>query len=228
MNKTQNPIARIAHLIETKSNIKQQIYRQLCETFKVMKQEAKKVVSDLDNQIKSKDKDVVVKVINVSDQEFHLKIAGDLLIFLMHTNVVTLDASHGFNKSKYVGEDMMRKYLGQINIYNFMSDSLKYNRLNDPGYLVARFSMNHEKRFLVEGKQQLNFMYDAVSENPVTNTDINILIQLVLSQVIENDLITRPFPEIQAITLNEKVLRTQAMGGGYKIGFQLGENQTPE
>ncbi|MTI20199.1 hypothetical protein E1176_04130 [Fulvivirga sp. RKSG066] len=228
MSQNQDPMAQIAELIENKSNIKQHTYRQLCETFKQLKQEAKSVVERINAQIKNKDKDISVKVINVNDREFHVKMAGDLLVFLMHTNIVTLDEKHGFNKSDYVAENPIRKYLGQINIYNFMADSVTYNRLNDPGYLVARFSLNFEKRFLVEGKRRLNFMFDTVSGAPVTNTDLSIIIQLALAQTIETDLVTRPFPEIQRITLNEKVMRTQAMGGGYKIGFQMNENQKVE
>lgn len=225
MSQSQDPISTIADLIETKSAIKQQTFRALCETFKAMKSEAKAVVEKINAEIKSKDRDISIKVINVSDHEFHIKMAGDLLVFLMHTNIVTLDHNHGFNKSDYVQQSPMRKYLGQVNVYNFMADSITYNRLNDPGYLVARLSMNFEKHFLVEGEKQLSFMFDNVSDKPISKTDLSIIIQLVLSQAIDSDLVTRPFPEIRAITLNEKILKTQAMGGGYKIGFQL---KTPD
>lgn len=221
MSQNQDPISAIAELIETKSAIKQQSFRELCQVFKEMKAEAKVVVDKINKELKSKDKDISIKVVNVSDHEFHIKMAGDLLIFLMHTNIVTLDPNHGFNKSEYVQELPVRKYLGQINVYNFMADSLTYNRLNDPGYLVARLSLNFEKRFLVEGEKQLSFMFDNVSQKEISATDMNIIIQLVLSQAIDSDLVTRPFPEIRAITLNEKILKTQALGGGYKIGFQL-------
>lgn len=221
MSINQDPIANIANLIETKSAIKQQTYRALCDTFKIMKVEAKRVVAKINEVLKSKDKDISILFVNINDHEFHIKMAGDLLVFLMHTNIVTLDTNHGFNKSDYVQELSLRKYLGQINIYNFMADSVTYNRFNDPGYLLARLSLNFEKHFLVEGEKQLSFMFDNVSEKPISQTDLNIIIQLVLSQAIDSDLVTRPFPEIRTITLNEKILKTQALGGGYKIGFQL-------
>lgn len=221
MSQNQDPIAHIAEQIETKSNIKQQTYRKLCLTFKRMKKEAQAVVEQINAKLTDKDEDITIEVISVSDQEFHIKMAGDLLIFLLHTNIVTLAPEHAFNKSDYVAENTLRKYLGQINIYNFMADSITYNRLNDPGYLLARVSLNYEKHFLVEGEKQLNFMFDSVSSHPISETDIKVIIQLVLSQAIDNDLVTRPFPQIRTITLNEKVLKTQAMGGGYKIGFQM-------
>ena len=44
-----------------------------------------------------------------------------------------------------------RTYCGVINMYNFLSDSFKYNRENDLGYLIGRMFINKENTF-VEGK----------------------------------------------------------------------------
>jgi hypothetical protein len=77
----------------------------------------------------------------------------------------------------------------------------------------------------VEGERQLNFMFENVSSNPITNTDLNIIIQLAISQSIDNDLITSSFPSIRVISLIEKIENTQAMGSGYKIGFQMSYQQ---
>lgn len=228
MSDNQNPIEHIANLIETKSAIKQEAFRKLCSNFKQLEKEAKNVVKLINEKIKKKDKDIVLVVEHVSDQEFHVKVAGDLLIFIMHTNIIVLEDTHGFNKSPYVQADTANKYLGQINVYNFMADSLKFNRLNDPGYLLARLFINHEGRFLVEGERQLNFMFEHVSEKPITNFDLNVIIQLVISQSIDNDLITSPFPNIRVISLNQKLEKTQALGAGYKIGFQMSYQQKLE
>ncbi|MEQ8925344.1 MAG: hypothetical protein RLO81_05990 [Fulvivirga sp.] len=225
MSLEQDPIKHIARLIETKSAVKQQTFRNLCQNFKTLEKEAKKVVSKINAELTSKDKDVTLAVTRINDREFHVKVAGDLLVFLMHTNIIILDSAHGYNKSPFVEENAMRKYLGQINIYNFMADSFKYNRLNDPGYLIARLFCNYENHFLVEGERQLSFMYEKVSEKPISNTDLNIIAQLVMSQSIDNDLVTAPFPDIRVISLHQKIEKTQALGGGYKIGFQMSYQQ---
>ncbi|MDX1627229.1 MAG: hypothetical protein R3345_00945, partial [Fulvivirga sp.] len=151
----------------------------------------------------------------------HIKLAGDLLVFLMHTNIVTLEEQHGFNKSDYVQENAMRKYLGQINIYNFMADSFKYNRLNDPGYLLARLFVNHEAHFMVEGEGQLRFIFESFSKQKISTKDLQLLLQIVLNQAIESDLITRPFKDIRYISVQEKIQKSQQLGAGYKIGFQM-------
>jgi hypothetical protein len=54
-----------------------------------------------------------------------LKVAGDTIIFHMHTNVFKLDQSHSLWKTSYLGEDELRGYFGVVNMYNFLSDSFK-------------------------------------------------------------------------------------------------------
>ena len=46
----------------------------------------------------------------------------------------------------------MRSFCGVINIYNFLSQTLlKYNRLNDAGFLIASVFINKDYHFFVEG-----------------------------------------------------------------------------
>lgn len=228
MENQQDPIASIAQQLQTKSYVKQEAYRQLCKAFLNLQDEASKVIDQVNTKLESKDEDISMQVISISDQEFHIKVAGELLIFIMHTNIITLDDEHRLNKSQYVHEAPHRRYLGQINVYNFMSDSLKFNRLGDPGYLLSRFFINCEAHFLVEGERQLNFMFENVSNTPVSPTDLSIFIQILISQALESDLISPPFPTIRTISLNQKIEKTQALGGGQKVGFQMSYQQDTE
>lgn len=221
MSQFQNPMEHIADVLETKACVKQEAYRNLQHIFNMLKEESQKIISEVRTKIKNKDQDVTLDVINVSENEFHLKVAGDMLVFFLHTNITTLSKEHGLNKTKYVTDNPMRRYLGQINVYNFMADSLKYNRINDPGYLISRFFINFEKHFFIEGDGQLRYMVDTISSKPITPTDISIYIQLVISQALDTDLVTSSFPAIRTITLNQKMEKSQALGGGQKIGFQM-------
>jgi len=49
-----------------------------------------------------------------------------------------------------------------------MSDSLKFNRVNDPGYLLTRLMINHDNRFFTEGEGQLATRFNKVSGHPWT------------------------------------------------------------
>lgn len=226
---SQDPIAHISELLLTKSGVKQVAYRNICQVFKSLKKEAIKLIETINAQTDSKDEDIILSVNEISDQEFHVKVAGDLLVFFLHTNIITLSEDYAYNKSPYVQENLARKYLGQINVYNFMADSLKYNRLNDPGYLLARLMVNFEQRFIVEGDRQINFMFESVSNKPIEKTDISILIQLLITQAINNDLVVPPFQKIRSISLQQKLIQSELLGAGdKKIGFQMSAQQNVE
>lgn len=128
-------------------------------------------------------------------------------------------------KEPYIRENEINRYFGQIMIYNFMSDSLKYNRVNDPGYLLARLLVNHEGRYVVEGEGKLGVVYSHISQAPITESDLNVLIKIALTLAIENDLMAPPYPQVKFITLFQKMEKTQEMGAGQKIGFRMSYNK---
>ena len=218
----QDSFARIARQLETKVIVKQKAYRILCHLFKDMEKETRDVIDEINQNVKITDKDVTINFKKISDHEFHLKVAGDLLVFFLHTNIITLDRAHKVNNSKALESDPLRRYFGQVMVYNFMADSLKYHRLRDPGYLVARFLVNCDGHFFIEGDGQLNFLFSDISENPVSELDLNVFIQLTIANALDKDLVAPPFPEIRTITLGQKLEKTQDLGGGQKIGFQMG------
>jgi hypothetical protein len=115
----------------------------------------------------------------------------------------------------------VNRYFGQIMIYNFMSDSLKFNRVNDPGYLLARLMINHDNRFFIEGEGQLATLFNKISEHPLTIETLNALVKLALAIAIENDLMAMPYPDVKFITLYQKLEHTPDLGGGQKIGFRM-------
>lgn len=217
----QDPTQNIAEILLSKSSVKQKTYRNVCTAFKQMQEEAQKVIEDLNSKTADRDEDVDLKMNVVSEQEFHVQIAGDLLVFVLHTNIITLPADYEYNKTSYVQDQPLRKYMGQINVYNFMADSFEFNRLNDPGYLLARLLINYENHFIVEGDRQVGFMFKANTAKPLEKVDMDILIKLIIAQAAENDLVAPPFPQIRNITVRQKIEKTESLGGGNKIGFQM-------
>ncbi|MFN7328012.1 MAG: hypothetical protein ACK5UP_00750, partial [Bacteroidota bacterium] len=157
---------------------------------------------------------------------FDVKLAGDLLVFVLHTNIVTFDEAHPVMQDPYVGQQDINRYFGQIMIYNFMADSVKFNRVNDPGYLLARLLLNHEGRFVIEGGGRLAEISNKISTAPISDQELNVLVKLAMTIAIENDLMAPPFPQVQFITLMQKNEKTQEMGGGQKIGFKMSYQST--
>lgn len=217
----------IQQLLESKSTAKQITYKNLLAAFNQLAKESKRIVEELKKKVRPADEDVTVNFLPVNEHEFHVKLAGDLLIFVLHTNVVTLDEAHEVMKEPYIREQDANRYFGQIMIYNFMSDSLRFNRINDPGYLLARLLINHENRFIVEGEGQLGTLFSSISNPPVNEEILNTIVKLSLTLAIENDLMAPPFPQVQFITLYQKMEKTQELGAGQKIGFRMSyENKT--
>ena len=226
MNSEQDPINCIKNLLENKSTAKQATYRHILDAFAVFSNEAKRVVDELLKRAHPEDQDVTVEFNIVNEHEFDVKLAGDMLIFVMHTNVVTFEDTHPIMKEEYIMQNDVNRYFGQIMIYNFMADSLKYNRSNDPGYLLARLMINHDNRFFIEGEKELA-EYNKISEQPITDEILRKIVKIVLRMAIENDLIAPPFKEVKSITLHQKREHTPELGAGQKIGFRMSyENRT--
>ncbi len=211
----------LQRLLESKSTAKQITYKNLLVAFQLLLKESKRVVGELKKKMKPGDEDVTVEFKSVNEHEFQVKLAGDLLVFVLHTNIVTLPESHTLMQEPYIKENELNRYFGQIMIYNFMSDSLKFNRINDPGYLLARILINHENRFVAEGEGQLAILFANISEAAISEQELNIMVKFSLLTAIENDLMAPAFPDVRFITLYQKLEKTQELGGGQKIGFRM-------
>lgn len=221
MSQQDDALARIRQILENKSSAKQVTYKNLLTSFHTLAEESQRIVKNLQLEIKLKDEDVTVDFIEVNEHEFQVKLAGDLLIFVLHTNIVTFEENHPTMQQPYCKENDINRYFGQIMIYNFMSDSIRFNRINDPGYLVARLLINHENRFLVEGEGRLGFLFKQISTKPLESADLNSIVQHALTTAIENDLMAPPFPQVRFITLHQKMEKTSELGAGQKIGFRM-------
>ena len=220
-DKERDPLDQIKSLLESKSTAKQITYRNLLNAFEILAAESQRIVGDLKGKVTPGDEDVTIEYSMVNTHEFHIKLAGDLLIFVLHTNIVAMDGSHPVMLDPYMKEKEVNRYFGQIMIYNFMADSLKFHRINDPGYLLARLLINHEGRYVIEGDGHLTGIANKISSKPIVDAELSILVKLALMLAIENDLVAPPFPDVRYITLFQKMEKTMELGAGRKIGFQI-------
>ena len=227
VDREQDPIDFIKNMLESKSTAKQTTFKHLEAAFSLMCNDAKRIINELKSKAQPQDEDVTLYFKNVGKHEFHLKLAGDLLIFVMHTNIITFDDEHEVLKEQYTRENSVNRYFGQVNIYNFMYDSLRYNRGQDPGYLIGRLMINHENRFFMEGEPQFTQLYGRISDRPITEEDLQNIVKISLKVAIKNDLMAPPYNRVRSITLNQKNEHSVEMGAGQKIGFRMSyENRT--
>jgi len=110
-----------------------------------------------------------------------------------------------------------------VNMYNFLSDSFKYNRERDLGYLVARIFLNRDKHFFVQGKRQLGFLYDDLSANVIERARIKDVLYSVIIYVLEFDLLAPPYDQVNQVTVSEmnELNANLQLSTGKRLGFRF-------
>lgn len=213
----------ILETLKTKACLKQKVFKSTIEIFQNFKDEAKSLIEDLKAEMNIVDKAVVIDFIDKGNYEFHIKFGGDILVFFMHTNVFEFDKSHSMWNTSYIKEDKLRAFCGMINIYNFLADSFKYNRINDIGYLVARLFLNKDLHYFVEGKRQLGFLYNDFTNEVISQEKINKIIESTILYSMDFDLRTPPYETMQEVSVNEVIQVTNAMNikTGKRLGFKF-------
>jgi hypothetical protein len=205
-----------------KSTVKQQVYGNTLNTFKILK----KVLGQLEKEYNETviDKIPVNALPHFKDKgpfEAEFKVGGDLLFFSMHSNVFQFNDKHPVWKTPYIKEDPVRSYCGTINIYNFLADSFKYNRINDIGYLVARIFINKENHFFVEGKRQSDEVVKDFAIDTISPGILRQIIETAIQYSIEFDLLMPLYDQVKMVTveqMREKISHSK-MVTGKRVGF---------
>lgn len=155
--------------------------------------------------------------------EAELKVADDVLIFILHTNAFVFDSSNMIYKSGYVKADASRATCGMISIYNFLSDSITFERNHDEGQLIGRIFINQEKHFFVEGKKQIGVLFNDFENAVATDENIQKAIELLLQYCIEMDFYVPPIEVMKEITVNDVRAYTiqNAVDKDNRLGFKF-------
>ena len=196
-----NSEEKIVSLLKEKACTKQKIYRITKNIFANFQDVLQEKANILNNEVQ--DKDVEVSYEESGDFDAKLKFSGDTLLFHMHSNIFDFDSSHQIHKTSYVKEDKMRSFCGVINIYNFLSDSLKYNRLNDAGFLIARIFINKDNHFFVEGDKQLGFLFNDFVNQQIDEVQICKIIDTAMIYALNFDLQTPNFNDVKVVSLHQ-------------------------
>jgi len=215
----------IAQGLREKSSAKQAIFRATQAAFTLLRQVSQQLCLELTQKVTANaDASVKIECLPVNEMEFHIRFSGDLLVFVMHSNIVTFPDDFGPLKTPYVEADFRRRFFGHIMAYNFMADSIRYQRLNDPGYLLGRLLINIDNHYFLEGVQQLELPGHDMSASTVTAESLRLFVESAMIAAVNNDLIAPPLPEIQKISVKQK-LENQQVSRGSKVGFSFTAQQ---
>ncbi len=219
---------QIVQLLKEKSVMKQDVFKNTKAVFETIKMVVNEICEELKHEAKAIDSRITVECISVGDYQLELKVAGDMLVFYMHTNVFEFEKSHPMFKTGYIKENHYNSYSGIIYIYNFLADSFKYNRLNDLGYLISRIFINRETHFFVESKPNLGYKYQNFSASPINQDVLKEIINELIIYCVSFDLFTPPAQAVNEISLHEIQERVQSdrLKTGKRLGFRMQNDST--
>jgi len=221
MEETPNLHADILDTLKEKSVMKQKVYDNTFAALNITKQALFDLSKDLNEELTNVDNRVSLEYKDQGLFEAQLKIAGDLLIFSMHSNVFEFNRENTIWKIPYVQQNKWNSYCGIISIYNFLSDSFKYLREEDLGYLVARIFINQENHFLVEGKRQFGFLYNNFGKDIISKEIIKQIIMNSIQYTLEFDLLVPPYDNVKIASvgqMNHKIVSSRIQTGK-RLGF---------
>ena len=219
--------SNICQLLIQKGELKQQIYSSTLESMELFKQCAKEFEDYYEEHCAEEHPRVSVDYNGKNLHEFKLRFAGDVLIFLMHTNIFEFPRDHEVMKTPYIREDQTRSYCGVIHIFNFLSDSFRYNRINDSGYMIGRIFINKDKHFYVEGKRELAKVLNNFNNRELDKQSVEEILRSAIQYTINFDLLVPEYSNLVEISVND-ILQIEDQNMILKTGKRLGFRFEPD
>jgi hypothetical protein len=217
--------------LASKANLKQTVYHNTFDSFKLLKKVIDSYALEYTNYCEQKKikRHIEFDARLRGDFEIEAKFGGDILLFLMHTNVFEFSRTHQVMKTAYVKEDPSRSFCGVINIYNFLADSFKYNRVNDVGYLIGRIFINKDKHYFIEGKRELGFLFNNFGDYVFDREAVDKIVEAAVTYTLNFDLLTPPYDQVKEVTVFEmkNTLDAISLKTGKRVGFKFQADSDP-
>jgi hypothetical protein len=215
-----DPQTLILETLAQKSVVKQTVYENTQASFKMLRSVCKYIAQNTRKSLRETNSKITAEYKETGSFQIELRIAGDLLVFAMHTNVFVFDRSHPIWKTSMVNKDPYSAYCGVINIYNFLADSFKYNRSEDVGYLIGRIFVNRHMNFMVEGKRQLGVLYNNFGDERVDKRSMRNVVQSAILYSLDFDLLVPPYDQAAMVTVEQ--MQDKNNYANLKTGKRLG------
>lgn len=212
---------KILETIVSKSTLKQKVFDNTFATFNDLKETLLEMASEMDDQLDGLlDRRVRLEYRDRGKFEAQIQVANDLLIFQMHTDVFEFEPNHVIWQNPYVQTDRDNSYCGVINIYNFLSDSFKFNRNTDEGYLIGRIFINREKCYFVEGKQQTSMRPMQFGKAEIDSEALVRILESAIYYALHFDLLLPSYDDNKRVTVDQ--FNTKLDNSKFVTGKRLG------
>jgi hypothetical protein len=222
MAETEDKKAHIIGTLKEKSILKQKVYDNTLHSFGLVKDILKNLAKEININVSGIDSRVKLEYSDRSSFDAQIRVAGDILLFSMHSNIFQFDREHPAWKTAYIQKNKYNAYSGIINIYNFLADSFKYSRMDDLGYLIARIFINHENQYFVEGKRQMGMLFTNYGSEEISRGALINIILTAIQYALEFDLLVPPYDTVKIATVGQAEAKIQhsKVITGKRLGFQ--------
>lgn len=213
----------IIDTLKGKSVLKQKVFDNTGTAFMMVKDILKNLAREVNGNLTGVDPRIRMEYTDRSNFDAQIKVAGDLLLFSMHSNIFQFDREHPAWKTAYIQKNKFNAYSGIINIYNFLADSFKYSRLDDLGYLIARIFINHENQYFVEGKRQMGMLFTNYGNEAFSNESLRKIVCTAINYSLEFDLLVPPYDTVKIASVGqaESKIQHSRLITGKRLGFQF-------
>jgi len=221
---------QIISTLKEKSILKQKVYDNTLHSFGIVKDILKSLSKDLNTNLTGLDGRIRLEYTDRSGFDAQIRVAGDILLFSMHSNIFQFDREHPAWKTPYIQKNKFNAYSGIINIYNFLADSFKYSRMDDLGYLIARIFINHENQYFVEGKRQMGMLFTNYGNEEISRASLQNIILTAIQYSLEFDLLVPPYDTVKIATVGQAEAKIQhsKVTTGKRLGFQYNSDDVLE
>ncbi|RUT79677.1 hypothetical protein [Ancylomarina longa] len=218
-----NTKAAILSTIKEKSGLKQTVYQNTIDIFNDLRVILKDLVEEYNKELQTTDPNMMLTYEDKGEFEIIIKVASDILIFSLHSNVFQFNRDHNVWEQAYVKDNPDNAYSGIINIYNFLADSFKYSRFDDLGYLVARIFINREKHYIVEGKRQMGLLQTDLSACKANRESLRKIVETAINYSVNFDLLTPPYDNVKIMSVAQmfEKIQNSRIPTGKRLGFQF-------
>lgn len=211
----------ILQTIVRKSTLKQHVFDSTFSAFNLLKETLLEMASELDDALDGKlDRRVRLEYRDRGKFEAQLQVASDILIFQMQTDVFDFESSHPVWQNAYVADCRENGYVGMVNIYNFLSDSFKFNRNADEGYLIGRLFINHERCYFVEGKGHFSRSAEQFGTTELNRDTLITMLEEAIACALEFDPYAPPYEEYMRVKVDQ--FNTKMDNSKFVTGKRLG------
>ncbi|MBE6339905.1 MAG: hypothetical protein J6Y72_02490 [Bacteroidales bacterium] len=217
---------QIATQLAAKCQLKREIGKIAANCLNIIDKEMHAIVDDYKKSIGESTR---METKRLSENVLKIVADEDSLIVSLHPNIFQFDRDNEVWQTPYLAEDKERGYVAIISIYNFISDSIDFNREEDPGYMVARIFINKDCSFYVEGKRQ-RLGVKHFGENKFDNAIARRIIETALKYAIEFDILVPPYETTSIINLAYMTSQiiTSKPRTGKRMGFKFNSDDVNE